>query len=340
MADRYWVGGTGNWDNIAGLKWSATSGGAGGASVPTTTDNVYFDANSGAGTVSINSGNTGCNNFVCTGYTGTISGSSPITIYGTVLLASSMTWTYNGTMTLTGGSAINSAGKTFANITISGGGSYQLTNNLTAYTLNLNEGTFSANDYNVTINNFVSNNNSLSRTLALGSGTWTVTGSGNVWDCTTTSSNLAVYGQGQGGTIKFTVAGPSVKQFYGGGRDWAILENAGTGGLEIYGSNSFDEIKNTINPATFWFQSGKTQTIYGNLNTNGTSGNLVQFLSLSSGSNYYLSKTSGTISVNYCAIKDCGASGGATWIAYNSTDNGNNTGWTFLSLQNSFLQFF
>lgn len=36
MADRYWVGGTATWDNTAGTKWSATSGGAGWASVPFT----------------------------------------------------------------------------------------------------------------------------------------------------------------------------------------------------------------------------------------------------------------------------------------------------------------
>jgi len=40
MADRYWVGGSGNWADPA--NWSATSGGAGGASVPTASDNVFF----------------------------------------------------------------------------------------------------------------------------------------------------------------------------------------------------------------------------------------------------------------------------------------------------------
>lgn len=44
MANRYWVGGTGSWSDTA--HWSTTSGGTGGASVPTSADNVYFDANS------------------------------------------------------------------------------------------------------------------------------------------------------------------------------------------------------------------------------------------------------------------------------------------------------
>jgi hypothetical protein len=47
MADRYWIGGSGSWTDTA--KWSTSSGGSGGASVPTSTDNVFFDANSHTG---------------------------------------------------------------------------------------------------------------------------------------------------------------------------------------------------------------------------------------------------------------------------------------------------
>jgi hypothetical protein len=57
MADRYWVGGTANWDGTSGTKWSATSGGAGGASVPTSADDVFFDATS-SGPCTISTGNT------------------------------------------------------------------------------------------------------------------------------------------------------------------------------------------------------------------------------------------------------------------------------------------
>ncbi|HEX8517473.1 MAG TPA: gliding motility-associated C-terminal domain-containing protein [Bacteroidia bacterium] len=40
-ADRYWVNGTGAWNDPS--HWSVSSGGAGGASVPTASDNAYFD---------------------------------------------------------------------------------------------------------------------------------------------------------------------------------------------------------------------------------------------------------------------------------------------------------
>lgn len=46
MADRYWVGGTWNWDASTTTNWSTSTGGAWGASVPTSADNVIFDQSS------------------------------------------------------------------------------------------------------------------------------------------------------------------------------------------------------------------------------------------------------------------------------------------------------
>lgn len=51
MASRYWVGGAGTWDNSDTTHWSAGSGGAGGQSAPSASDDVIFDAASGGGTV-------------------------------------------------------------------------------------------------------------------------------------------------------------------------------------------------------------------------------------------------------------------------------------------------
>jgi hypothetical protein len=53
MAARFWVGGAGNWDASTTTHWAATSGGAGGQSVPGSADIVTFDANSGTGTVTL-----------------------------------------------------------------------------------------------------------------------------------------------------------------------------------------------------------------------------------------------------------------------------------------------
>lgn len=57
MANRYWVGGTGTWDASNTTNWAATSGGAGGQSVPGPSDAVLFDGASGTSfTVTIGSG--------------------------------------------------------------------------------------------------------------------------------------------------------------------------------------------------------------------------------------------------------------------------------------------
>jgi hypothetical protein len=56
MAARFWVGGAGTWSSGNTANWSATSGGAGGASVPGSADTPTFDANSGTGVVTFTNG--------------------------------------------------------------------------------------------------------------------------------------------------------------------------------------------------------------------------------------------------------------------------------------------
>ena len=56
MATIYWVGGTGTWDTSSTAHWSTSSGGAGGTAFPPSSaaDSAVFDANSGSGTVTVN----------------------------------------------------------------------------------------------------------------------------------------------------------------------------------------------------------------------------------------------------------------------------------------------
>jgi len=137
MADRYWVGGTGNWDNTTTTRWSATSGGAGGASVPTGSDNVYFDANSGGGTCTLTVASRPCLSLSFRGlsgtsdYTGTfsVSGTSSLIIGGSLTLAptTSMTISYSGNLTLSSAlsNTITFNGQTMAAAAIfTGGGTW------------------------------------------------------------------------------------------------------------------------------------------------------------------------------------------------------------------------
>jgi len=123
MPNRFWVGGTATWDNVAGTKWSATSGGAGGASAPTSADDVFFDANSGTGIVTTASTAT-CLTANFTGFTGTFNAATSWTIQTSLTFGAGMTitgngsilkqgnggtWTFNG-RTYTGGWSLPSGG--------------------------------------------------------------------------------------------------------------------------------------------------------------------------------------------------------------------------------------
>ena len=102
MPSRYWVtGGNGLWSSST--NWSATSGGASGASSPVSTDDVYFDANSGSGNSQVTTSTI--NNLNCTGFTGSWSGTGQLNIGGsTIVMSASMTSTWTGSLTLTNAS--------------------------------------------------------------------------------------------------------------------------------------------------------------------------------------------------------------------------------------------
>jgi hypothetical protein len=174
MADRYWVGGTANWDGTAGTKWATTSGGAGGASVPTSADAVFF-TNLSTGTCTIATGNTGALSINCTGFTGTLAGSAAITVSGSVTLVAGMGFTYSGTLTLNGTGTLTTAGKTIGPLTINGAGiTVTLGDPLTSSgALTVTQGTFDTANYDVTASS-LSSTNSNSRTITLGSSTLTL----------------------------------------------------------------------------------------------------------------------------------------------------------------------
>ena len=186
MPDRFWRGGTAAWDGTAGTKWASTVGGAGGASVPTSADDVFFDATSGVVTCTISAGNTGAKSINCTGFTGTLAGSTAITVSGSVTLVAGMTFTYSGGLTLAGTGTITSAGKTFlCPITINGSGiavtlGDALTNNSGSNFL-VSTGTFNTANFNLTLSGSTIFNSSAVgniRAINLGSSTVSIAASG------------------------------------------------------------------------------------------------------------------------------------------------------------------
>lgn len=98
MANRFWVGGTGTWDSSDTTHWSATSGGAGGASVPGAADDVTFNGSSGGGTVTVNFGGTISVKSITAGaFTGTLDFA---TNNNSVNIGNFLSWSGSGTRTI------------------------------------------------------------------------------------------------------------------------------------------------------------------------------------------------------------------------------------------------
>lgn len=129
MANRYWVGGSATWDATAGTKWATASGGAGGAAVPTASDDVFFDANSGSVTVTVSGTRVGLS-LNCTGFTGTLDGSGSLTISGNVTFVAGMTLNITGALLQNANGTLTSGGKVWAgSITMGNGVTHTLADN-------------------------------------------------------------------------------------------------------------------------------------------------------------------------------------------------------------------
>jgi hypothetical protein len=337
MADRYWVGGAGSWTTSSTTVWSASSGGASGASVPTASDNVFFDQ---VGTYVVTvTGALACLNFtVSLGVvTFTVSGSSTIAISGSLALSSGTVGTWSSsfipTFKATTSKTISTNGVAIAQPIFNGvGGTWTLGSAFAVNsggTTTLTNGTFStsSSNYSVAIRDF-SSSNSNTRTLNLNASTLTFTGT--QWNCTT-STNFTV--SGSGATVTMTAS--SNKFFNGNSNYGAItLDQGGSGRLQIDGSNTFANISNSYNATgatSIRFPSGATQTVT-SFTAEGLSGKHLTIDSTTPGTAATLSKASGTVSVDLVIIKDSTATGGATWNAGSySTNVSGNTGWIFAS---------
>jgi hypothetical protein len=358
MADRYWILGTGSWSSTNTVNWSATSGGTGGASVPTASDNVFFDANSnvgtGAFTVTMANSPRVCNDFTASGLDGTMTLASNkigLTVSGSLtfqatnfILTSDGATTFNATTT---GKTVTTNGVAFnANVSFNGvGGAWTLGSAFSCGTtsLTLTNGTFntsSSGNYAVTAGVFFSSNSN-TRVINLNASTLTFVNSGTAWNMTT-STNATV----NAGTSTISLTNSLPKTFAGSGLSYATLNQGGAGTLTITGSNTFSNITNTrksVSATTILFTAGTTST-FTDWNASGESTRLLTIGSVTAAS-HTLSKASGTVNADFLSISRSTATGGATWNAgANSTDGGNNSGWIFATppatATGNFLMFF
>jgi hypothetical protein len=312
-ADKYWnLAGGGNWSSTA---WATSSGGAvSNDNFPLAQDTCIFEAgspNSGV-TVTINAGyNIGTIDMSArTTNTMTFSNANTAGVYGNWINGTGVTLSGIGTLTFAGrgSQTLTSAGATFTQaFTIdTPGGSVTLqdafeTNRVTTTALLLDSGTLDANGYNVTLSNGAfSSANTNTRTVAIGSGTWTVARSGTAWN-TSNATNLTITGTG---TISFTSA--SAKTFAVGTSDYSSItaNQGGAGTLVINSIGSLANITNTYSatgPTTI--NLGTTTQRVADFTATGTAGNVLTIQGSSATSPCTLIHTgAGDISLDYVTI--------------------------------------
>jgi hypothetical protein len=330
MPDRYWVGGTASWDGTAGTKWATTSGGAGGESVPTTADDVFFDANSGAGTATIATGNTGAKSIDCTGFTGTITHTAGvgITVAGSVTLDAAMTFNGStGTFTFTGTGTLTTAGKVFSGVAVNGsditvtlGDAINTAGRAITTTL----GTFDTANYAVTSAGIFSNNANI-RTINLGSSTLNIIGNTpvNFSNSTNLTFNAA--------TSQINCSGNTLT-LNGGSQTFHNVSFTGTGAgtRTLTGANTFNDL--TLNASATGLSQlalGDNQTVNGTFTCAGSSAIARGFV-LSNVIGTTRTITAAVVSADDCDFRDITIDGAAAPISpTRAGDCGGNSGITF-----------
>ena len=361
--DYYWVGGSGDWSDIS--HWATTSGGSTFHNqVPTSDDNVFFDANSfdaPGQSVNVNTDIAFCRDMSWAGANndpeiiGTTS--STFNIHGSLRLINNMRFNFAGSLKLLSeeaGQTINLAGHSLqSNLTFQGsGGEWTLRSDIeVANTIDFRNGALITNDKNVEAG-YLALRPINSGVIALGNSVITLTGEGT----------------GSGAPLFFQTGNLDLKT-----ENSTIILSAEKAGLVARGANAnvifnkvvfssasgrsviecidntklnFDSLQ-VGNSATFLgememnffeltagkgytFQSSFTYTA-GILKATGLCEAPIQMFASESGEAAIFQVASGAVQVDYASIKDIHATGGATFTADNSADLGNTEGWTINS---------
>lgn len=354
MADRYWVGGSGNWNSTS--KWSTTSGGSSGASVPTTSDDVYFDNNSDAGadfTVTLPNGTHSCRNFDATGlstynmvlysYFVFLSGTGALNVAGPVGITGNSRLSFSGDNNLIYGQTLcyvqltNTTGYNIdfgsidiskLQLTINGTGStYGLAADIDCPNIFLSSNViFNTNNYNYSPPSTFSLSGNFSAsgtvTLNLGSSTFDV---GNFGTAATVTVNP---GTSLIKTYRLNLNGKTVYdiQLRSGPSAGVSSQNSITGSV---GCHDLTLVWTDATNKYITHSANDTVTVSGNITRTGGTNDLR--LQPRTGTTVLtISKSSGYVGLDYVTLTRQTASGGATFYAgANSTDGGSNTGWIF-----------
>ncbi len=338
-ADYYWIGGDGNWSDIN--HWATSSGGAiNHIQTPTANDNVFFDANSSTSnfTVTLNIGTIYCkdfnssllsNNLVLTGIV------SQWKIYGSLILSNSISISSNPNLFFeaqTGNHSLKTFKKLgWRKLYFKGAATWTIQDTLQCGDIYLENGTLITNSNTVVASNLISNSNN-PRNIELGASvitinTWGVSGNGYTVDAGTSKIfiNGSVFNHNSNGAytyydITFNSFGNVMNQ--GLPIQFRKIEFKEDG--SITGDNTIDSLL-FRKGKEYTLESYRTQTINMALVANGNCKDPIIIRSQHSYASFH--KASGVVDCNYLILSHIHATGGASFNAIGSIDNGDNDGW-------------
>ncbi|MEO8768574.1 MAG: T9SS type B sorting domain-containing protein [Ferruginibacter sp.] len=371
----FWIGNSGNWSELNHWA-TTSGGSTLHTQIPTALDDVFFDANSftlPGQAVNFDPLTILAHHINWTGVTNSPtwigSNTNSLRLYGSLTLVPGMTMNFGGPVLFeatTTGQTIVSAGKIFLNeVAFDGiGGGWTLQDAFTSNNIiRLNAGTFTTNNQIVSASQFWSLTNT-TRVLNMGSSVfnfsgytaWWILNPGCTINCGTSVINFTgINAQLQGNTtstdtyydINFTGSG---QEIITGASNFHDVVFSGAGNISNTGSfhnvsfhaNGEIDASNVFNDLTFTagfkylLGMSFTQTINGTFTAAGSCNAPITIFSNAQGFTSTISHPPSTVNVHFVTLRDIHAIGGANFLATNSTDLTNNTGWTFVpaSIQN------
>ncbi|MEO6669979.1 MAG: gliding motility-associated C-terminal domain-containing protein [Ferruginibacter sp.] len=367
----FWIGNSGNWTEL-GHWATTSGGSTLHTQIPTALDDVFFDASSftiPGQAVHFGALTMLAHNVNWTGVINTPSMSGPASntmrIYGSLTLVPGMTMAFGGPIyfeATTTGQTITAAGKIFTSeIAFNGmGGGWSLQDALSSNNkIFLNAGLLNTNNQTVSVAQFLSTSN-FTRQLNMGASVfnlsgysaWQIINAGFSIQCGTSVINLTNVGavfqvntivadtyydvnftgasegtiSGSGNFHDVVFSGPAHVLNTCGFHNATFLAN-GT----IEASNVYNDLRFTAG-FTYLFTASTTQTINGTFNATGTCSSPINIFSNFQGYAATISHPPATVNVGFVNLRDIHATGGANFLATNSNDLTNNTGWTFVPI--------
>lgn len=362
---RYWVGGSGDWNESA--HWSNTSGGPGGACVPTVANDVYFNASSftsGSSTVTISQGNAYCRNMDWTGATfapvfNKASNSLILEVWGNLTLNNTVAINAQLYLVGTTNSTFTSNGNTSGNLDMfvnkSAGYSLRFTDNFSnpQTRIDLRSGGLDLSDRTIALDAISDGNQNGTTTVNITNATlnisaWEYQGANKSLQASGSFINTAGYFAADDAVYNIVHTGVTNANYIRvvsiSAKEFVFTNPATTSAAQIQGGNTIGKLEfkgkgtiygtgNTID--TLIFSPGKVYNFLAGSNTtitkewfgSGTPCNLTEISSFTAAP-FTVTKAGGQIVFDYVRLRNITAAGITPFKALEHSENlGGNTNW-------------